>query len=71
MIVSPHAGLAPRNGAAIRTIVPAIGSMIDRVQEQTLMLGIRAQIWLLEKRAADGQPRLPITIVIETVSEAK
>src|SRR5512138_591672 len=39
MIVTPHAGFAIGGTATLRYMVPAVGAVVDRVQQQALMVG--------------------------------
>src|SRR5690349_8826764 len=62
MIVTPHARLTCRNAAALRHGVPAIRTMIDRVQQQSLMIRVRAEVGLGEQSAGYGEAGLPVLI---------
>src|ERR1035437_5843918 len=49
VVVPPHRTLPIRSFLAGCDIIPAVRPMIDRVQQQTLMLGIRGEIRFVEE----------------------
>ena len=44
VIVAPHAGFAARDRGAGRRVVPAAGAMVDRVQQQAVVLRVFGQV---------------------------
>ena len=55
MVVAPHGGLATRDFASFRNMVPAVGAVIDGVEEKALVLGIGGEVGLGEKSSSGGQ----------------
>src|SRR2546423_1530233 len=61
VVIAPHARLAARYFPSIRNIIPAVRPVINRVQKQALVIGVRAQIRIIKKRVEHGQSSLPVT----------
>src|SRR5262245_47707278 len=61
MVVSPHRTFAAGNFLARRNVVPAVWPMINRMQNQSLVLRFDREIRLIENCACDRQPRLPVS----------
>ena len=55
MVVAPHGGLATRDFASFRNMVPAVGAVIDGVEEKALVLGVGGEVRLGEKSPSGGQ----------------
>ena len=55
MVVAPHGGLATGDFAPFRNMVPAVGAVIDSVEEKALVLGIGGEVGLREKSPSGGQ----------------
>src|ERR1017187_1963272 len=64
MIIAPHARFAAGHLASRRNVVPTIGAMVDAVENQTLVLRIRAQVRLVEQRVKNGHPGLPVPFAV-------
>src|SRR5437868_4853310 len=60
MIIAPHGTLPVRDFLSRRDVIPAPRPMINRVEQQPLMLGIGREIWLTKKCVRDTQAGLPI-----------
>jgi len=55
VVVAPHGGLATRDFASFRNVVPAVGAVIDGMEEKALVLGIGGEVGLGEKSSSGGQ----------------
>src|SRR5580704_4586713 len=60
MVVAPHAGFAAGDLGFRGNIVPAIGAMVDALQEQTFVLGIDRKIRFLQQLLRDAESGLRI-----------
>jgi hypothetical protein len=69
VIIAPHASFAARHAIRIRRRVPTVGPVIDRVQDQALMVGVRTQVGLVEERVAYREARGPVSIVPEIAAK--
>jgi len=78
VVVSPHAGFAAGDLAVLGDVVPAVGAVIDGVQEDALMIRIDAQIGFVEEGVEHGEAGLPVALGVgelaalgEDISEAQ
>src|ERR1039458_8079680 len=55
VVIAPHGTLSVRHLLARRNVVPPIGTMIDRVQQQTLVFGIAGEVWRSEEHTSELQ----------------
>ena len=60
MIIAPHRAFAVRHSLTRRNVVPAVGPMINRMEQQALMVSIRGKIRLIEQRACYGEAGLNV-----------
>src|ERR1700722_18180660 len=70
VVVAPHAGLPVRDRCSGRNIVPAVGAMIDAVQEQPFVLGVGGEIRFLQQALGDGQSCLGVGFFAQCMPEA-
>src|SRR4029434_1743277 len=61
MIVPPHARLSARNLPPRRHIIPAIGAVVDRMQDQSLVAFLGTQVGWGQKRVEDCHTGLPVS----------
>src|SRR3954471_19600665 len=61
MIVAPLARLAAPRAGARRHMIPAVGPVIHRMQQQALVRGVDAQIGLTAQRIENLEARLRVT----------
>ena len=54
MIVAPHRRFAIGDFLPLRDVVPAVGAMVDAVEEQALVFTVGGEIGLVEERVGDG-----------------
>ena len=71
VVIAPHRTLAVRHLLAGRDIIPAVGTMIDRVQQQALVFGIRGEIRLVEQGIRHGQARLAIAVAVLLIASGR
>jgi len=55
VVVAPHGSLAAGDFVSFRNMVPAVGAVIDGVEEKALVLGIGGKVGLGEKSPSGGQ----------------
>jgi len=60
MVVPPHARLAGGHLPACGDVVPVVGTMVDRMQEQPLMLRRSGKIRLIKNRVRDSESGVTI-----------
>src|SRR5262245_13208063 len=60
MVVAPLTRFAPRDSSARRNVIPSTGTVVDRVQQESLMLRVGAEVrpGRIEQRVEDPQARL-------------
>ncbi len=59
VVVAPLTRFAARNARPGRHVIPAVGPVIDRVQQQTVMRRVGAQVRADRRRSASRAPRGP------------
>src|SRR5262245_15046263 len=64
MVVAPLARFAARNLRARRDVIPIVGTVINRVQQQALMLRVGAQIGFFEQPIQNRQARLEVALAV-------
>lgn len=64
VIVAPHAGFTAGDFAAGGNVIPAIGAMINGVEEETLMIRGHAEISVGQQGAHGRQAGLPIAFAV-------
>ena len=55
MVVAPHGAFAVGDGLAFVDLVPAVGAMVDGVEEEALVFWVFGEIRRLEKIFCDGE----------------
>ncbi len=60
VVVAPHAGLSVRDAAAFRDVIPAVRAVVDRVQDQALVVGFGAKVRLFQQGIQYGQAGLEV-----------
>src|SRR5689334_1915375 len=68
MVVTPGRAFTVRDALALGDIVPTVGSMVDRMQQQALVFGICGQVRLVEQSVCDGKPGLAIAGAVTLVA---
>src|SRR5689334_15308388 len=61
MIITPHAGLPLRDLASFGRVIPTIGTMVDRMKQESLMFPVYTQVRFIEKGKEDRQSCLPVS----------
>src|SRR5206468_1228461 len=60
VIIPPHRAFAIGDALARGDMVPAIRPMVNRVEQEALMLGLRGKIRFVKNRVGDSQSCLPV-----------
>jgi hypothetical protein len=55
MVIAPERAFTIGHLLAAGDVVPAIGAVVDRVEEESLVLGFGAQVGFVEERVGDGE----------------
>src|SRR5690606_41655354 len=77
VVIAPQGGFAAGSLLTLGNVIPAVGAVIDAVQEQALMLGVSGEIGVGEERLRDGETGLVVAfaglgfaVVLEPETEA-
>ena len=70
MVIAPHARFAAGHLSAGGNVVPVVGAMIDRMQQQALVFGLGGEIRFFHQSLGDRQAGLGVAFIIKNVSEA-
>src|ERR1043166_9266622 len=68
MVIAPHRAFAVGHALAERGVIPAVRTMIDGTEQQTLMFRVRAQIPLAGNCPRHRQSRLAMTCTTSSVT---
>src|ERR1035437_8622741 len=60
MIVSPHARFSARNLRRGRNVIPSVGAMVDAMQQEPFVIGMRGKIGLLQQARKQRQAGLGV-----------
>src|SRR5206468_8207792 len=64
MIIAPHTGFSVRDFTSRRNVIPSIGTMIDGMQQQSLMRLAHAQIRLIKDGFYNRKSGLPVMVTL-------
>src|SRR5450631_2641775 len=62
MVVTPHAGLPARNPGVWGDVVPSVGSMVNTMQKQALVLRVDCEIGFLQQLVGNGEASLCVAV---------
>src|ERR1035437_1834240 len=60
MIVSPHARFSARNLRRGRNVIPSVGAMVDAMQQEPFVIGMRGKIGFLQQARNQRQAGLGV-----------
>ncbi len=64
VVVAPHAGFVTGDLLTFGNVIPAVGLVVDRVEEQAVVSRVDAEVGVGQERAQGGKTGLVVTLAV-------